>query len=42
MSHLYPLAETALEALTEGRSAVRTRAEAERRAGTAKVLKLLA
>lgn len=40
MSHLYPLAETALEALTEGRSAVRTRAEAERRAGTAKVLKL--
>ena len=40
MSHLYPLAETALEALTEDRPAMRTRHEAERRAGAATVLKL--
>jgi hypothetical protein len=40
MSHLYPLAETALEALAEDRPAMRTRAEAERRAGVAEVLKL--
>ncbi|MCI4644063.1 MAG: hypothetical protein MRY64_04710 [Hyphomonadaceae bacterium] len=40
MSHLYPLAQTALEALTEDRPAMRTRAEAERRAGAVEVEKL--
>lgn len=40
MSHLYPLAETALEALAADRPAMRTRAEAERRAGAAEVVKL--
>lgn len=40
MSHLYPLAETALQALTEDRPAVRTRHEAERKAGLAEVVKL--
>lgn len=40
MSHLYPLAETAMEALAEDRPAVRTLAEAERRAGGASILRL--
>ena len=40
MSHLYPLAETACEALTEDRPAVRTRADAERAAKGTEVLSL--
>lgn len=40
MSHLYPLAETAAEALSSPEPAARTRADAERLAGATEVLRL--